>query len=59
MICLGCKHSYIDVYGVECDKGCTPFWDEHEEREDCDSYQIKRPPEEEGNDVFHNSDPSV
>ena len=46
MICLGCKHSYMDYYGIECRISHTPFWNEDEECEDCDGYHMRREQDE-------------
>lgn len=45
MICLGCKHSYMED-GIECQKGRTPQWDEDAETEVCVGYQRRTTKEE-------------
>ena len=46
MICLGCKHAFMDYYGIECRISHTPFWNEEEECQDCDGYHMRREQDE-------------
>ena len=45
MICLGCKHSYMED-GIDCRKGCSPHWNEQEECEECKCFERRTTKEE-------------